>query len=193
VASKSKTKGKSFEREVANFLSDLYEESFIRVPGSGAFVGGANAVRKDTLSEGQIRGAKSDIIPPDLWNHLNIECKNYADFPFHQLLWNKSIPLLDSWIEQLLEPADPKDLNLLIMKFNRKGRYIAFETKIADRISPARLYTSRHVTYRHTNSNTEWFITEFDDFWSLNKAQVKTLCIQGTDPFGSVGTSTTQS
>ena len=44
---KSKNKGKAFEREIANFLSDLYEESFTRVPYSGAFVGGKNAVRKE--------------------------------------------------------------------------------------------------------------------------------------------------
>ena len=179
MAAKSKNKGKGFEREIANFLSGLHEESFIRVPASGAYVGGANAVRKDTLSEGQIRGAKSDIIPPDSWKYLNIECKNYADFPFHHLLHNKKIPLLDSWIEQLLEPADEYDLNLLVMKFNRKGRYIAFETRIADLGLPARLYTSRHVEYRHTNTNTNWYYTEFDDFWSLNKTTVKDLCING--------------
>jgi len=187
MAQKSKTKGKSFEREVANFLTDLYEESFIRVPGSGAYVGGANASRKDSLSEGQVRGAKSDIIPPDGWKYFNVECKNYADFPFHHLLWNKSVPLLDSWIEQTLEPADDGDCNLLVMKFNRKGRYVAFETRIADRLSPARVYTSRHVTYRHKNTNTEWYITEFDDFWSLNKAAFKELCTSGTNIFSSEG------
>ena len=37
--SKSKNKGKTYEREVANFLTELYGESFTRVPYSGAFVG----------------------------------------------------------------------------------------------------------------------------------------------------------
>ena len=74
MASKSKNKGKGFEREMANFLSDLYQLSFIRVPASGAFVGGANAVRKDILSEGQIRGAKSDIIPVS-YTHLTLPTK----------------------------------------------------------------------------------------------------------------------
>jgi len=40
MSSKSKTKGKSWERDVCLFLSELYNQSFIRVPGSGAFIGG---------------------------------------------------------------------------------------------------------------------------------------------------------
>ena len=42
---KSKDKGKTFERDIANYLSELYEDSFTRVPQSGAYVGGQNAVR----------------------------------------------------------------------------------------------------------------------------------------------------
>ena len=41
---KSKNKGKSYELDVANFLTELYDESFTRVPYSGAFVGGQNIV-----------------------------------------------------------------------------------------------------------------------------------------------------
>ena len=115
---KSKNKGKAFEREIANFLSALYEESFTRVPYSGAFVGGKNAVRKEQLDEAQIRGFKSDIIPPDGWGKLNIECKHYAEFPFHALLRPDRIPLLDQWIAQTYDAADEGDVNLIIMKFN---------------------------------------------------------------------------
>ena len=46
MSSKSKNKGNNWEREVANNLSTLYKESFIRVPSSGAYVGGKNNVRK---------------------------------------------------------------------------------------------------------------------------------------------------
>ena len=95
MASKSKTKGKGFEREVCNILSELYNDNFERVPHSGAFVGGQNAVRKSTLTENQIKAFKGDIIPPDHWNYFNCECKNYADFPFHHLLQEKPIPLLE--------------------------------------------------------------------------------------------------
>ncbi len=179
MASKSKNKGKGFEREMANFLSDLYQLSFIRVPASGAFVGGANAVRKDILSEGQIRGAKSDIIPPDTWNHFNMECKNYSEFPFHQLVWNKPVLKLDEWLEQTLDSAQDKDFNILAMKFNRKGRYVCFETKLTAPERQVRLTMGSHVLYTHNKSNTHWVFTEFDSFWQLNKSQVAQLSTQG--------------
>ena len=81
-----KQKGNSFEREVAIHLSKLYNESFIRAPGSGAYVGGKNQVRTQILHEGQIRSFKGDIVPGQNFSKMNAECKSYADFPFHQVL-----------------------------------------------------------------------------------------------------------
>lgn len=52
MPSKSKTKGSSFEREIAVYLSNLYKESFVRVPNSGAYTGGNNSHRKEFLHEG---------------------------------------------------------------------------------------------------------------------------------------------
>ena len=49
MSSKSKNKGKSFEREIANFLSETYSDSFTRVPDSGAFTGGKNAFRSKSI------------------------------------------------------------------------------------------------------------------------------------------------
>ena len=66
--------------------------SFVRVPNSGAYIGGSNFHRATNLSEGQVRGFKGDIIPPDNWKYFNCECKSYADFPFHHFLYNKKIP-----------------------------------------------------------------------------------------------------
>jgi Holliday junction resolvase len=157
---KSKDKGKTFERDIANYLSELYEDSFTRVPQSGAYVGGQNAVRKEHLSENQIRGFKSDIIPPDNWGHLNVECKAYADFPFHQLFQNKEIPILNTWIQQTYDAADEGDFNLIIMKFNRKGKYVMYELK-------HHMVTNRGITYK------SWYFCEFDKFFSDNKENVK--------------------
>ena len=47
---KSKNKGKTYERELANFLTNLYKEKFTRVPYSGAFVGGSNIIRINDLT-----------------------------------------------------------------------------------------------------------------------------------------------
>ena len=173
MPSKSKSKGSSFEREVASELSTLYGESFVRTPSSGAYVGGSNVVRKDTLSEGQIQSFRGDIIPPDDWKYFNVECKSYADFPFHHLLLDKEIPLLNEWIEQLLDVAEDEDLNLLILKFNRKGKYIGFQEKLLG----TSFTTTSHIIYKH------WAITGYDDFLQKNSNSIKYLSIEGADKF----------
>ncbi len=86
MPSPQKAKGSSFEREIATFLTKTYNESFIRAPGSGAYVGGKNQSRKEFLHEGQIRSFKGDIVPGESFTKFNAECKSYADFPFHLLM-----------------------------------------------------------------------------------------------------------
>lgn len=168
MPSKSKIKGKGFEREVCVFLSKLYEDSFTRVPDSGAFTGGKNSYRRSSLTEGQVRAHKGDVIPPDDWKFFNVECKNYAEFPFHQLFTSGEIPLLESWLEQTLSASDKGDCNLLCMKFNRKGRYLAFQL-------PEDFDTQRYLDYKDKNNNV-WRITGFDDFFALNKDNFALRC-----------------
>lgn len=160
MSSKSKNKGKGFEREVAKFLSDLYKDSFTRVIDSGAFTGGKNSHRRDTLTQGQVRARKGDIVPPDHWHYFNCECKNYAEFPFHQLLSNKPILILEDWIAQTLEAAEPGDCNIIFMKFNRRGRYVLYQL-------PEIFETHRSVDYKDKQGR-HWRFTNFEDFFSLN-------------------------
>lgn len=169
MASKSKSKGNNFEREVSTYLSELYQGSFTRVPNSGAFTGGKNSHRRDTLSEGQVRTYKGDVIPPDNWKKFNCECKNYAEFPFHQLLSKGKIGLLESWMKQTLDAADPGDFSVIFMKFNRKGRYICYQI-------PTEFKDYRHVDYTDEQGNT-WRITGLEDFFELNKADFEKLSI----------------
>lgn len=130
--SAAKRKGSSFERDIANLLSEKTGESFIRAPGSGAYVGGSNAFRKEFLHEGQIRTFKGDVIPGPSYVHWNVECKSYADFPFHTLVAQKSVGVLDKWLDQMLDVEDDGDFNILFMKFNRKGTFMCFETDYFD-------------------------------------------------------------
>ena len=131
--SKSKQKGKGWERDVCLFLSDLYNDSFIRVPGSGAFIGGTNQFRKEYLSEEQIKLSRGDIIPPVKYPFFLAECKNYANFPFHQLISKHKIPLLDSWIEQVEhDVTNENDLWLLFIKITRKGSYVLYPIRKLD-------------------------------------------------------------
>ena len=71
MTSASKNKGNSWERVVAKDLTNLYGETFIRAPGSGAYVGGTNTKRKQFLHEGQIRSFKGDIIPGQSFPKFN--------------------------------------------------------------------------------------------------------------------------
>lgn len=165
AGSKSKNKGKSWERDVANDLSRIYGESFIRVPHSGAYIGGKNQYRKEFLHEGQIRSMKGDITPPASWTKFNCECKSYADFPFHQL-YSGEIKILESWLDQLYAVADSEDFNILIMKFNRKGKFIAVAQPWIDQEK------HNYSTYRSKKYGI-WYIIDYDLFWQNYKLNVK--------------------
>ena len=170
MPSPSKAKGNSFERQTADFLTDLYGEKFIRAPGSGAYVGGKNTHRKQFLHEGQIRNFKSDIIPGESFPKFNGECKSYKDFPFHQL-FSGHVKQLEAWIDQCMDAADPGDFNIIFMKFNRKGTYIAVE--LTDKTSNLKLV--RYINYGSAKHG-HWAIMDHDTFWELNADLVKAHC-----------------
>lgn len=175
MPSPQKQKGSGYEREVAKFLSETYGESFIRAPGSGAYVGGKNQTRKEILHEGQIRSFKGDVVPGHSFKNMNIECKFYADFPFHLLLTGEC-KVIDGWLDQLLDVSDPNDVNILFMKFNRKGRYVAVQSKLT--------WVSDNFLYYTSKKYGDWLIFEFDSFFNLNTTLLKTY---------STGTSDTKS
>jgi hypothetical protein len=164
MSSKSKTKGSSYEREVAKFLSDKYGEPFVRVPNSGAYIGGTNSHRKNFLDGNQAKSFKGDITPPDTWSHFNAECKNYADFPFHLLLTGEC-KQLDTWLGQLLAVGDTNDLNILFIKITRKGRYIAVQSKLT--------WVTDNFLYYTSPKLGDWIIMEFDSFFLNNSTLLK--------------------
>ena len=169
MPSPQKAKGSSWERDCARFLTSLYNESFIRAPGSGAYVGGLNQVRKQFLHEDQIRNFKGDIVPGQSFPKMNVECKSYADFPFHQLLQG-TVKVLEGWIEQCMDVADPGDLNILFMKFNRKGKYVAVQIP-SDHPEITLLNHFNYSSIKHDN----WIIMDFNMFFTLNSTIVKKL------------------
>jgi Holliday junction resolvase len=168
MPSPSKTKGNSFERQTADFLTELYNEKFIRAPGSGAYIGGKNTHRKQLLHDGQIRNFKGDIVPGENFPKLNVECKSYKDFPFHQL-FSGHVKILESWIEQCMTAADDGDFNIILMKFNRKGTYVAVE------LSNSNLQLVRYINYGSVKYG-HWAIMDHDTFWELNSDIVRKLC-----------------
>jgi hypothetical protein len=177
MSSPSKNKGSSFEREVANFMSDLYGESFIRVPGSGAYIGGKNQSRTQVLHEGQIRSFKGDIVPGQSFPKFNAECKSYKDFPFHQL-FSGGCKVLDGWISQMMEVAEDGDVNILFMKFNRKGKFVVVQSKLTWVTDQFMYYTTAH--------HGDWLILDFDLFFKHNKDLLKAY--SGTTPISPTDT-----
>lgn len=164
MPSPQKAKGSSFEREIANYLSATYNESFIRAPGSGAYVGGKNQSRKQYLHEGQIRSFKGDIVPGESFTKFNAECKSYKDFPFHLVLTG-DCKVLDGWLKQLMDVAEEDDINILFMKFNRKGKFVAVQSKYT--------WVTDQFLYYCSKDIGDWVIIEFEHFFSHNKDLLK--------------------
>jgi hypothetical protein len=172
MPSPQKAKGSGFEREVAKYLTDTYGETFIRnISGSGAYVGGTNNFRKQNLTEAQIRHAKGDVVPPESFPLFNAECKFYGDFGFHQLL--DSSTQLDTWLNQLMDAADPHDLNILFFKINRRGKYVAVQAIHHWNLQCSH---SRYLSSRHG----EWMIYSFENFFKLNTDNLRYF--SGTKP-----------
>lgn len=168
MPSKSKAKGNAWELEVAKFLTETYGETFIRIPSSGAFVGGKNAFRKDTLGSAQVQSKKGDIHPPESWKHWNLECKSYADFPFHQL-WYTDVKILDAWIQQQKDVEDEGDLNLILIKISRKEKWVLFPQGLG-------FVVDRYLLYKG------WYFVNWDQFWDQdqNRVLVKKYSVEST-------------
>ena len=159
-----KQKGSSFEREIATYLSSIYQESFIRAPGSGAYIGGKNQTRTQILHEGQIRSFKGDIVPGQSFPEFNAECKSYADFPFHLVL-SGDCKVLDGWLEQMMSVSEEGDCNILFMKFNRKGKFVVVQSN--------KTWVTDQFLYYTSSKQGDWIIIEFDQFFKLNKDLLK--------------------
>jgi Holliday junction resolvase len=177
MPSPQKQKGSSFEREVAQYLSKIYGESFIRAPGSGAYVGGKNQKRTEFLHEGQIRSFKGDIVPGQSFKLFNAECKSYADFPFHLVLAG-DCKQLNSWLDQLMAVAEPNDINILFMKFNRKGKFVCVPSNLT--------WVTDQFLYYTSEKYGDWLMIEFDHFWKHNKDLFKTYSTGNTDTKSSI-------
>lgn len=167
MTSPQKAKGNGFEREVAKFLSEKFGESFIRVPNSGAHIGGKNQVRKQYLHEGQIRNSKGDIIPGQSFPLLNLECKFYKSFPFHQVL-NGACKQLDIWLDQLMQVSDLLDINVLCVKINRQGSFVAVQSKLT--------WISDNFIYYTSANHGDWVLIEFNHFFEKNAEIFKAYC-----------------
>lgn len=121
MANKNKQKGKRGESAICDMLSECFGLSFMRVFTSGAFFGGKNITKFSKFTQQQQDLNEGDIVVPEELNHLSIEVKNYAEFPFHALFTGKC-GQLDTWIQQASHTNKP--FWLLFFKITRKNTYI---------------------------------------------------------------------
>lgn len=168
MPSKSKTKGNGAERELCQMLKTIFDGPFIRVPNSGAYIGGSNAHRKGNMSANQTRAAKGDVQPPDFMPKLVLESKFYADFPFHSLLTPGKVLQLDTWIEQTLDCVEPGDVWFVAFKINRRGWFTCFPHEMA-----SNYVIGNHVVYN--DGGKTFVVTELKTFFTDNKDAILRL------------------
>lgn len=184
MPSPQKQKGSSWENTVAKFLSETYKESFIRAPGSGAYIGGKNQTRTQILHEGQVRNFKGDIVPGQSFPKFNAECKSYKDFPFHQVL-SGECKTLDEWLDQVMSVSDVDDINILFLKFNRKGSFVVVQTKLT--------WITDQFLYYSSKKHKDWLIIDFNHFFKHNTNLFKSYCSGSADTKSNTITLDTQS
>ena len=62
--------------------------------------------------------------------------------------------------------AEPDDLNILILKVTRKGRYICVPSKYT--------WVTDNFSYYTSKNHKDWLILDFDSFFRFNHQLVKT-------------------
>lgn len=152
MAAKSKSKGKGGERQVCKIFENEFGGSWQRVFSSGAFVGGKNSSRKEFLSDGQIKNAKADVVPPDEMN-IVIESKAYSVFPWHRLIQQEPIPQLDEWLTEIYTCIDDGEFWLLCVKIDYKGWFVLFDPTFAE------FNIGNHAQYYSTTYNKSFIVT----------------------------------
>jgi len=154
-------KGNAFENVCCKIFAEVFGGSWKKVFGSGAYVGRSNAYRRADMSAGQLSSTKADIHTPDEFPKLVIEAKSYQDFSFHLLL--KESVLLDNWLQEIFECIDEGDFWLLVMKFNRKGTFVATKFEFGD------FKLDNHFIYNSSRFGKLFFTGDVKSFLENNK------------------------
>ncbi len=139
-----KSKGKTFEYEVANYLTEKTGMPFQRIFTSGAAVGQSNRGRLVQMTSGQAMVNLGDVTSPELLRQLVIwECKNYANVELNLLLSPKGSKQITGWLSELLYDVESalttgftnkEVIGFLCIKWTRKGSWIVFNQSILSKI-----------------------------------------------------------
>jgi hypothetical protein len=132
-----KSKGNTFERKIANKLSDRFKEvtgkdqSFRRNADSGSFFGGKNQQRAQTHD--LEKATFGDIICPNEFN-FSIECKHYKTAPSFKSIVEGKVTQWDAWLSQAEQDAVNSGKKvMLIIKYNNVDEAVFVMGEFADK------------------------------------------------------------
>lgn len=136
MAVNGKAKGNTFERKIANLLSERFKEktgldnAFRRNPDSGSFFGGQNQSRTEKYDTDY--AVFGDLICPKNFN-FSIECKNYKTPPSFNAIIKQDCKQLDGWIAQAEQDAtNAKKIMALIVKYNNVQEFVVLKGLFGD-------------------------------------------------------------
>lgn len=125
---KPKAKGNSFERKIANLLSERFaaktgiDKSFRRNADSGSFFGGSNVKRTEAYDTE--KATFGDIITPSTFA-FSIECKHYKSAPSFALLMKQDVKDWDKWIGQAGQDCISANKKMvIIIKYNAVEEFV---------------------------------------------------------------------
>lgn len=129
-----KSKGSTYERKIANLLSERFEEftgikqSFRRNIDSGSFFGNRNSYRVAQCD--LTKATFGDIIIPEHFN-FSIECKHYKTMPNFSSIVKQKVSDWDNWLKQSSHDANNANKkSLLIVKYNNVDDIVFVREKI---------------------------------------------------------------
>ena len=148
--SMQKNKGNGWERDVCKYFGELFGGNWTRTLGSGNFLGGKNAFRRQFVSKNQSQMMFGDISAPDEYNVI-IECKAYKDISFNKII-DGNCAQLNTWIQQNEDDLKTKGDNsfqMIVFKINGRGKYVCLpiDESFTSNLKSYMLYNYNNKSY----------------------------------------------
>ena len=159
----SKKKGNRWELQLTKILGEIFGDEFRRVPMSGAFCGGINRFRNQSVNQDAKNALTGDLIVPT-WFPFSVEAKNYEDSPKMHNLLSIGDKDLDKWIEQAKEESkmSKRDWIVIFNITSKRRSFVAVDYKKFLEVTKSSLSSS--IVYKDT------IIFDMEDF--LNKMAI---------------------
>ena len=164
--SRQKAKGNSFERSIAQDLTEVFQLPFTRTFGSGAFLGGKNQHRRAGVSKAIQNASLGDIACPTEhgWDFI-IECKSYASLNFNGIIQGYC-DKLSGWISEVRFDANNKANHMVCFKIDRAGVYIVLPY-VEDKAKELLEVEVPYMMYPYYSYNEEKEVNELDSWYCV--------------------------